>query len=65
MEVLKTILKIMNFISIIYMIYYAGMAMFAFSMKNKKYAKIDYKRKFAVIIPARNEELVVGNLIDS
>lgn len=31
----------------------------------KKYPKTDRKLKYGVIIPARNEEAVVGNLIDS
>ncbi len=31
----------------------------------KKYPKTDIKNKYGIIIPARNEELVVGNLIES
>lgn len=33
--------------------------------KKKKYPKTDRKLRYGAIIPARNEEAVVGNLIDS
>ncbi len=65
MEIIKIILKIVSLISIIYMIYYVAIAMCAFIKKKKQYTQIDYKRKFAIVIPARNEELVIGNLIKS
>ncbi len=64
MNLLKILVIIINFISISYMLYYLVIAMFAFK-KDKVKLKNDIKKKFAVVIPARNEEVVIGNLIQS
>lgn len=64
MNLLKMLIIIVNFISISYMLYYLVIAMFAFK-KDKVKLKNNIKKKFAVVIPARNEELVIGNLIQS
>lgn len=64
MNLLKILVILINFISISYMLYYLAIAMFAFK-KDKVKIKNVINKKFAVIIPARNEELVIGNLIQS
>lgn len=64
MSLLKILVILINFISISYMLYYVAIAVFAFK-KDKVKLKNDIKKKFAVVIPARNEEVVIGNLIQS
>lgn len=64
MNLLKTILLIINFISISYMVYYLIIAICAFKKEKIKFCDT-IKNKFAIIIPARNEEIVIGNLISS
>lgn len=68
MEVVLTIYRIISTITLIYGSYYVIMGFLGLvvSWFNKK-AIIDSRKenKFAIIIPARNEENVVGNLIDS
>lgn len=64
MRLLKFIIILINCISIFYMLYYLAVAVFAFKRKVIR-AKTSRKNKFAVIVPARNEELVIGNLIES
>lgn len=64
MNLLKILVMIINFISISYMLYYLAIAVFAFR-KDKVKLKNVIQKKFAVVIPARNEELVIGNLIQS
>lgn len=64
MNLLKILVIIINFISISYMVYYVAIAMFAFR-KDKIRLKNTTKKKFAIIIPARNEEVVIGNLVES
>ncbi len=64
MNLLKVIILLINFISVIYMLYYLFFAMFAFKKSKNKLEENGYK-KFGILIPARNEELVVGNLIQS
>ncbi len=64
MNLLKILVIIINFISISYMLYYVIIAVFAFK-KEKIKLRNNIKKKFAVVIPARNEEIVIGNLIQS
>lgn len=64
MNLLKAIILLINFISVIYMLYYLVFAIFSFKKSKTKLEKNGYK-KFGILIPARNEELVVGNLIKS
>ncbi|MEG1705248.1 MAG: glycosyltransferase family 2 protein [Clostridia bacterium] len=68
MEVIKEILKVLYYIVniyiLLYAVYYVLTALFAFKKKNiiRKYKP---KHKFAILVAARNEEKVLGNLIDS
>lgn len=64
MEILKNIIMLMNLCISMYTIYYLITGIFVF-LKTKKIPKALQKKKLAVIVPARNEELVIGNLLDS
>ena len=59
------ILEILSFFFIIYGLYYAVTGIFAFAKPKKVEAVSNKKHKFSIIIAARNEEKVIGNLIDS
>ena len=58
---------ILLIISLIYGLYFAATGLWAFVRKQKQTApsETEYKNRFAVIIAARNEAGVIGNLIDS
>ena len=60
----KEIIRIIDIISLIYIGYYVVTGIFAFA-KRKQTRKRKEKNKFAVIIPARDEEKVIGNLLES
>jgi len=64
MEIIKNILELINVCISIYMLYYCMTGIGAL-LKNKKIEESLPKNKFAIIIPARNEENVISNLIDS
>lgn len=55
---------ILSFTFTIYISYYAIMFFFSFKSIEKR-VEYDPKNKFAVIIAARNEEQVIGNLVES
>lgn len=64
MNLIKEILKIIDIITAVYLIYYIIAGVYA--LKTKKVIKEHNKKhKFAIIIPARNEERVIGNLLKS
>lgn len=70
MEIVKTILKVIYYAIditvIIYLAYYVITGMFVFiNNKKRKIKNYRAKHKLAVVIAARNEEKVIGNLIDS
>lgn len=65
-EVLKIVYYAVDIFIILYAVYYILTGIFAFVNNKKNYIrKYRAKNKFAVLIPARNESKVVGNLIDS
>ena len=64
MNIIEKILKIVDIMMIIYMLYYICIAIFLLFRK-KKIKEHKNTCKFAVIVPARNEEKVIGNLIES
>lgn len=65
-EVLKIVYYAVDIFIILYAIYYILTGIFAFINNKKNYIrKYRAKHKFAVLIPARNESKVIGNLIDS
>jgi cellulose synthase/poly-beta-1,6-N-acetylglucosamine synthase-like glycosyltransferase len=62
---LKVILEVISIFFALYGLYYGFTAIFAF-LKPKKDISDDFKKNtFSIIIAARNEEKVIGNLIDS
>lgn len=69
MEIIKTICKIIYYcidiFILLYAAYYIVTGVFAFCSKKSKIRSYRAKHKFAVIIAARNEEKVIGHLLDS
>lgn len=59
------ILEIISFFFLIYGLYYLVTAAFAFLKPKEEKAIGNKKHKFSIVIAARNEEKVVGNIIDS
>ena len=64
MVLLKEILKIVDILTAAYLIFYIITGLCVLKSK-KKIIQTDKKHKFAVIVPARNEEKVIGNLLKS
>lgn len=66
MEVFLTIYRIASFIFILFGGYYVITGVFGLMIRKKaKEKNVNKFYRFAIIIPARNEEKVIGNLIDS
>ena len=59
------ILEVISVFFLIYGLYYGITAIFAFAKSKKETIISNKKHKFSIIIAARNEEKVIGNLIDS
>lgn len=63
---MQIIIYILLAITLTYSIYYVITGIFGFKNYNKQFIKNHHaKYKFGVLIPCRNEENVIGNLIDS
>ena len=69
MEIIKTICKIIYYsidiFILLYAAYYVVTGIFAFFNNKRKIRNYRAKHKLAVIIAARNEEKVIGHLLDS
>ncbi len=66
MIVIKILYFIILFITIIYSLYFIVTTIVgAILYKKEEYKKSSKKNKFAILVPARNEEGTIGNLIDS
>lgn len=68
MEVILTIYRIISAITLVYGAYYAISGFIGILLEKINHKELEKKKKehkFAIIVPARNEENVVGNLIDS
>lgn len=61
---LLKLLEMVNILLSLYMLYYVIIGVFAFRKKHKTKPSTP-KNKFAVLIPARNEENTIANLIQS
>ena len=62
----KIVYYVIFYITIIYSFYFFVMGLIGLFVRNKKYFnKGNGKNNFAILIPARNEEKVIGNLLDS
>ena len=59
------VLEIISSFFLVYGLYYLVTGAFAFIKPKKTEVKTNKKHKFSIIIAARNEEKVIGNLIDS
>ncbi len=59
------VLEIISFFFLVYGLYYLVTGVFAFVKPKKEVITKRKKHKFEIIIAARNEENVIGNLIDS
>lgn len=59
------VLKIISIFFTLYSLYYGVTAIFAFAKPKNEKKGNDKLNKFSIIIAARNEENVIGNLIDS
>ncbi len=64
MKTLQIITTILMVITSLYSVYHLVIGVMGFR-KPKTYQKADSKTKFAILIAARNEEKVIGNLIDA
>jgi len=64
LEILKSTAWYISLVIIIYSCYFTVISLFSL-LPQKKNEKFQPKNKFAVVIAARNEALVIGNLIES
>lgn len=58
------IFSILEILLSLYMVYFVAIAIGAF-FKKRKINESDIKKKFAILVPARNEERVIRNLLVS
>ena len=65
MEIVSIVMTILGAITIVFPLQYAIIFIFGLFAKRKTFPKTEEKLKYGVIICARNEEKVVGNLIES
>ena len=65
MTVLKVVFEILNIFLLIHTIYFSVFAFCGLLKKQRVYEETEKRHCFAVLIPARNEETVIGNLVDS
>jgi cellulose synthase/poly-beta-1,6-N-acetylglucosamine synthase-like glycosyltransferase len=66
-EILKVLFTVLSITSTAILAYQLFLVLSTFLIKEKKKPKVEITKynKFAIIIAARNEEMVIGNLIDS
>ena len=62
---LNLVLQIISIFFTLYGLYYVATGVFAFLKPRKELEKKNKINKFFIIIAARNEETVIGNLVDS
>lgn len=62
---LNLVLQIISIFFTMYGLYYVATGIFAFLKPRKELEKKNKINKFSIIIAARNEEAVIGNLVDS
>lgn len=65
LEVLNTVCTTFSVILLLYSLYFIFFAVMAFIRKDRNYPEAAEFRRFCILVAARNEEKVVGNLIDS
>ncbi len=64
MEVIKEIFKIIDILTTTYLIYFIITGLLVLK-ENRKIKDAKEKHKFAILVPAKNEEKVIGNLLKS
>ncbi len=62
---LNYVLEVISFFFLLYGLYYLVTGIFAFVKPKNDESKSNKKHKFSIVIAARNEEKVIGNLVDS
>ena len=65
MTILSVLFQILNIILMLHTLYFLVFGIWGLLRKTRIYEEANVLRHFAVIIPARNEELVIGNLVKS
>ena len=65
MKVFPVIFQLLNFLLLIHALYFAFFGLWGLTRKKHVFEETDEMRHFAAIIPARNEEAVIANLVDS
>lgn len=65
MNVIRIIFHIFNAMLLFHAAYFGIFGIWGLFRKRHVYADASRRRRFAVLIPARNEETVIGNLVDS
>lgn len=65
MNTIRTIYIILNILIAIHIAYFGLFAISGLPRRLRRFAETDKMRHFAVLIPARNEEAVIGNLAES
>ena len=62
---LKIVLTALSVILLIYSLYFLAFAVYGLLKKRKVYPETDKLLRFAILVPARNEDSVIGDLMDS
>lgn len=65
MNVWIVIFAVINIVLFLHTSYYVVFTIYGLFRRTKKYADTDQRKHFAAVIAARNEELVIGNLVES
>ena len=65
MNIWVVIFAVINIVLFLHTSYYVIFTIYGLLRRTKKYAETDERKHFAAVIAARNEELVIGNLVDS
>ena len=65
MNILLTILGIISVVLVLYSLYFGIFVVIGLPKKFVEFPEAEEKKHFAVLIPARNEEAVIGDLLDS
>ncbi|MCR5761649.1 MAG: glycosyltransferase [Sphaerochaetaceae bacterium] len=65
LDILNVFCSAVSFLLLLYSLYFIIFAFLAFIRKDKSYPEASENRKFCILIAARNEETVIGNLIES
>ncbi|MBE5780364.1 MAG: glycosyltransferase [Clostridiales bacterium] len=65
LEILRTIIMVINVITMAILLYQVGLAFFCMKKRPERRPVMEKNHRFGVIISARNEETVIGHLVKS